>query len=498
MGLDKIHESVEHSEMASLLAMIGMSVKKLANLIGKKLRGKDLEEFKTWKAQNMPMKKWKEKKSLERLAKVYQFTLHLISAMGPKVIRGIPRYSWHLRIKTPEGIRSWYLEGDPIRVYPLGSFYEGIMPDKYFRFEGKLDPKDTWNPFAYKKLEATVKILDKGKVHYKSRGIPEVIDLDFKGKLLTGKWRLTQAEKKSDMYDLQKLSFVQLRVTEFVLHRHWIPTDETKVWHYDVRILKDGILDEFNIYPVEDLELWEAEEGDSFKAVRKTCYEVKEWFIKEGEGIKRKVGRLWTSVDVLDYGRVNIIEDTAVFQSMEFYGKKLKGYWVAKKTDVDWRFIKSSLPSPKLTKETTELSGNPITGEYYKPFKMEKKRGWDYFWLRMYDMKKFTRCEEEEKARTQYLKGIDFPKAVQEVLVCLASRPGTLPLARVAAVKFSDEWDVETATKWITKNALHTWSRAQIREERKSQGNINNHGNSIISKGGRCESTCLLENPVGS
>jgi len=422
-------------------------------------------EFKEWIERAKEY--WKKKpKGTEKMSKVLDFVLHVITAMGPPHVRGIPNISWHLRIKTPTKIRSWNLRSDPLREYPLPSFEEVFPDSRYFDYEGKLDADHPMNPFGFKRLEANCIIEDRGKVRYNViQEKPEIIELEFKGEFLKGKWHLIQEEAKSDIYTLDKLSKEQLSKKQFVLHLHEVPIDSGK-YHIDIRILMDGYLDEFNIY---NLEPWTLKEEERVKAHRKVCYQVKDWFIKEGKGIKRRVGNVWTKIDVLDSGRVDVIERNPYFMSMIFYGNKIKGYYILKKEDNQWFFIKSRLPKPKLAVR----EGDPITGTYYSPFKIEKKKGWNYYWVHIYDIKKFTRCVNDKDARELYLKGISIPDTVLELNICLVPRPGTLPLARLASIKVSDTVSEEEITNWIKRNGLHTWSRTMIRKERKTQQQLN-------------------------
>jgi len=438
---------------------------------------KKTDEFKEWLQRAKEFWK-KQPKGTEKMAKKYPFVLHVITAMGPVHIRGIPNVEWHLRIKTDEGIRSWNIIGDPVRESPLAAFIEPSIDEKYFDYEGKLEPEHPINPFGFKQLEANCMIYDKGTVEYESEGTPEVIKLKFKGRLLKGEWKLTQEEKGSDIYALEKLSRHELMTKEFVLHLHEVPENSGKM-HTDIRIKMNGYMEEFNLY---HLEPWTTKEEEPIRAVRKKCYDVEGWFIKEGKGIRRKVGGIWTKVDVLDHGTVDIIEINPFFMSMMFHGKKLKGYYVAKKTDEGWIFMKSKLPHTELAG-----TGNPLTGDYYKPFKIEKKKGWNYYWVHIYDIKEFTRCVSENEARELYLKGINIPKQVLEVNVCLVPRKGTLPLARLQGIKVSDEWTEEQAIKWIKENALHTWSMTMIRKTKKEKSI--NEMVSVNDDGEGCE-TC--------
>jgi hypothetical protein len=220
--------------------------------------------------------------------------------------------------------------------------------------------------------------------------------------------------------------------------------------HWDIRVKlteNPKILIEWNLWknPLE------ANVGDPIPGLLKTCNDPKNWFMIEGQKLPRKVGSLETFVDVLDHGKIDIIEQTGGFMSMKLYGDKIKGYWVLKRSpEGDWFFIRSKLP------QAQTLSGDPLKGDYYDPFIQGQKKGWDYYWLHLYDMRVFTRCESDYKT---YFPDLSIPDYVEDILVCLYPKPGTLHWARVSQVKFKGDTPIETATKWIKDNNLHTWTQ---------------------------------------
>jgi len=253
----------------------------------------------------------------------------------------------------------------------------------------------------------------------------------------------------------------------FALQKHWIPLQEGAKFpedygfHWDIR-LSNGT--EFNLYsdPVSTpIEEW-------IKAKRKTCKEIKEWMTIDKEHTMKMVGPLVTFVDPIDKGKAEVFEMTPDFMSMKFHGDKLIGYFVYKRNpDGDQIFIKSKLPKAKLAG-----TGDPSTGNFFKPFEFEQKKGWDYYWLYIYAPEDFTRCLVDWK---EYLKDLSKPSEILDILVCLYPRPGTIHGARVEAVKVSNNWTKEQATDWIKQNKLHTWAGELIRkkhEEKKSLEDI--------------------------
>ncbi len=62
-------------------------------------------------------------------------------------------------------------------------------------------------------------------------------------------------------------------------------------------------------------------------------------------------------VEILDKGKMQSIESTADFGSMKFFGTKLKGFWITKKTDGSWLFFRSqAAPLPKAKLKDIDLT----------------------------------------------------------------------------------------------------------------------------------------------
>jgi hypothetical protein len=375
-----------------------------------------------------------------------KFNLQVNTYMGQVVVRAVPHVEFYFRLQT-NGVDSWYLDGDPVRINEIGAMYEGKVNNKWMTWEGKIQPGEMYNPT--KTLIATMRNFDSGSATVEVETDDQdrkIYHLKLHGKILKGNYDLIQEEKGADMYSWKVKEQSSLASGEFVLHRHY--WDNKQHWDIRVKITENPkILIEWNLWknPLE------ANVGDPIPGLLKTCNDPKNWFMIEGQKLPRKVGSLETFVDVLDHGKIDIIEQTGGFMSMKLYGDKIKGYWVLKRSpEGDWFFIRSKLP------QAQTLSGDPLKGDYYDPFIQGQKKGWDYYWLHLYDMRVFTRCESDYKT---YFPDLSIPDYVEDILVCLYPKPGTLHWARVSQVKFKGDTPIETATKWIKDNNLHTWTQ---------------------------------------
>lgn len=395
-----------------------------------------------------------------------KFTLHVNTYMGQIVIRAIPHIEHYFRLQTDKGVFSWYIGGNPMRAPELPATFEGKVDKKWMTFEGEIKPGEPYNPT--KTLTARMRILDTGPCDYEIETDKDgkmIFKLELRGKALQGNFVLEQEEKGSDIFVWKAVEKLEiLSEAEFVLHRHY--WDNKQHWDIRVKLPEDPKeLLEWNLYgnPLEvDVE-------EPIRAVIKTCRQPEKWFITEGKNIMRTVGGLETYIDVIDHGKMNIIEASEGFMSMKFFGNKLTGYWVLKRNPIDnqWYFIKSKLPEPQKEAEQLKGTGDPLKGDYFEPFKKIQKQGWSYYWLEIYDLRNFTRCVENPE---EYIPEVfqKKPKEILDILVCLYSRPGKIHGARVSRVKVSEEMDEKEAINWIKKMKLHTWEGEMIRKERKS------------------------------
>lgn len=236
-------------------------------------------------------------------------------------------------------------------------------------------------------------------------------------------------------------------------------------YHWDLRFhIGKKYLDEFNLFknPLE------TKEEEPIRAVKKKCADM-EWMKIKRKGTRMKQYGVWSTVETIDHGSIEIIEDTPSFMSMNIYGKKLKGYHILKKNK-PYVFMKSKLPKGELMELVEEyhksLIGDPRTGSYYKPFHIEEKRNWDYFVTHIYDIKRFTKIESQDRVK-DYLENISIPSGVT-IGVGLYFMPGRIHNAKIAYIKFDkNKWNYEEAEQWIKSNKLHTWEHSQIRKKRK-------------------------------
>uniref|UniRef100_A0A6H1ZRP4 DNA ligase domain protein n=1 Tax=viral metagenome TaxID=1070528 RepID=A0A6H1ZRP4_9ZZZZ len=160
---------------------------------------------------------------------------------------------------------------------------------------------------------------------------------------------------------------------KFYLTEHWwrgaVVIRGERVSHWDLRYDEGKIpfrywsLDKNPVYIKERI-----------NALEKECKE-KRWLTFEGAIPPRPKAPDWLKpgnpnksipahVDRLDEGSVTILSDTDKFKSFIFKGKKLKGYWIMRKTlpkELVWIFEKSSLPGgPLRKKESVMLNENEL------------------------------------------------------------------------------------------------------------------------------------------
>jgi len=398
------------------------------------------------KHASFSLKKEYMKESPEKLNNI-RFTLSLVSWMGAKHIRLQPRFRWYLFLddKESDSVRTFRIDGSPIGSDTIGAVEMERSNRKWLSYEGSIEAGSRW--IETKRLEGHMSILDKGIVSLKKTEEDgrELLSLEFKGKKLKGKWKIEQYEKGTEYYGMEKLS--ELKKCKYVFHEHKI---EGKEPHWDIRIeIEKNKLLEFN--------LWKnIAKLDKSRALPKMCYDSS-WFIHKGQKLMKKVGEKKSYIWVLDYGDVNILEDTPTFKSFEFSSagvlkdNRLNGYYILKKEDGIYYFEKSSLPGEERKSSITlEEKGSML------PFSMdtEEKEGWDYFYIKVHDMRKYTRCTNDV---SRYL-DIEIPSGVT-IYICFFNRPGKIHGAEVGQIKFTkDKWTHDKAKEWIKSKNLDTWS----------------------------------------
>jgi len=288
-------------------------------------------------------------------------------------------------------------------------------------------------------------ILDKGSVTVDRRMEEnvEVLNLSFHGKALRGKWTLSQEERASEAYSLEKAK--ELSKGRFSLQEHKI--GEKSHWDVRVDVGWEGKLLEWNL-PFNPLEV------NSQPAVKKICTDPS-WLEKGKKGWeKAKVGPLETEVRELDSGPVEVLETSPLFYSFQFKGEKLKGLWILINRGEGFRFEASKLPF--------HLSKDPLAGKEYDPPVVEKKPKRMLVYL--YDPRFFTRAEPDFK---EYLPDLSLPAGVKDVVIALYQVPGKIRFARVMAVIFDpEEFTEEAAINWVKKNKLAEFVSLQIRHEK--------------------------------
>jgi len=389
--------------------------------------------------------------------KVGRFSLIEHSYMGQVVIRAMPVVEWHLLIDDGQAkILDFKSEDEnPLYVSPLAVSLEGRIAKKWLDFEGTLRAGEHWNP--NKELESEVRILASGKCEliYDEVDGREQITLRIPAGAMKGEYVLLQEERDSPFYVFtshKTLSMLELEglVGKFVYDEHTIDGRT----HYDIRILlpNQEFLWEFSGLDSDILKTREEQ-----TALLKKCYDLSWIDFKFREGIK-KVGPLKTFVKRIDQGEATVFNAGSDFWSFELLGKKFgqvtPSYLVARRQNRRWSLSFATLP------QLSRGKGEPKTGEYYSPFKRISKRGWNYFLLRLYDLRKFTRMEPDEMTKLYFPK-LKIPPGVI-LSIGLYPVPGQLHHVRVAQVQFPDTWSEEEARRWIIRNKLHTWTRERI------------------------------------
>ena len=406
-----------------------------------------------WAKKQFPeeYEKWEEWIGKEELSEVH-YAIVLTSYKGPTHIRDLPQYQWYLLLddRGTGSIRTFGIEGNPLRDNIFSLWELNRVNRKWLTFEGKIKPGSPFNPT--KVLVADYSIVAKGTASYDREvedGV-ETIKLKLRGTTgPKGEYQITQEEKGADIYTMEKLSSELHQDNPFVLQRHYWDSKE----HWDIRVRRE-VIDEWNLWknPLN------FKTGDSTKAVRKTCDDPSWMDIRE-KGTERKVGPLLTKVDPLDDGTVSILEENPHFISMEFHGKKLKGYFILKRTEGGWIFQKAVLPKAFESSELQE--GNP-RGKPFEEFPIVEREGWNHFDVHLYDLRFFTRCEPQERVKA-YLPDLEIPEGVT-IFLCLYPVPGTMHHTRIAKISFkSDRWTHDKAIAFIRSKRLYSFDSPQIK-----------------------------------
>ncbi len=393
------------------------------------------EKYEKWK-------KYMAGELSEELKKSIRYAFVSVSWMGPRAKTGrqLPQYRFYLLLEDKKGsLRVFLVDGNMMRDDYLSAFEYDRVGSSWLDREGMISPDTPFNP--NKELAAKYSPLSKGKVTYgfdHTAGKPDVISIRASG--IRGSWVLSQTERGSDHWTLRKISKEEKSMEQFVLHKHCLESG----CHWDIRF-KSGW--EINIY--ED----PLQKEPSSRAIRKGCPGIEKWWFTEG---KRKipVGGVMTDVEYIDHGSVNVLNNTASFSSFIFHGKKLKGYFILKKSGATWIFQRSAMPGEK------KLSG-------LEPLEVPKVvdiAGRETFTVYFYDIKKFSRCETEEKSKKYF--DFNIPEGIR-IGVCLYPVSGEIPDARIGyIIAERKKWNLTEITDFFNRHKLRTWKGKQIREKK--------------------------------
>ena len=289
------------------------------------------------------------------------FVVQYLTYMGQVVVRGIPNQTWFLRIKEDGKIFSWIADSDFTKYSPVALRFEGVVSDKKFDFEGDVPPNSEYNPS--KTLIGKMTIVDTGSCALKRDLVngAEYLAMQFHGKELKGRFVIAQEEKGSIIYSIEKLSLLELDAAKFVLQKHEIKTPQGLKSHFDIKL---DLGFEFSLY-LDPLTL--LKEGDSSKAVYKVCKDIQSWMEISEPKTKMMVGQLETYVTPIDKGKVTVIQNSLPsFISMEFYGEKLKGYFIFKEENSQGRFERAKVPhsdTPLPSRDSHPPSSTNLTEE---------------------------------------------------------------------------------------------------------------------------------------
>jgi len=361
---------------------------------------KNKEKFEEWLKRAKAH--WSGTKKLLKALAYYTLHEHKWIRLGrtgePVGSRKLPQREWFLHLQIDGKPRTWRLEFNPLWAYPLAASYEGRTNKRWMDFEGTLEPGEAWNP--NKKLKSRMVILAKGRVEVDAsrESNREILKLSFKSGTMKGTWILSQEERGSEIYKLDKV-FLHKARTQFVLQKHtWAGGH-----HFDIRVDKDSFLDEWSI-PSDPLKL--------FREVEVNRKQIKDrsWLTTEG---KKKIDGVMTEIKILDSGDVDIINDSPFFVSMRFYGKKLKGLYHLIQRNKKWFFGPSELPRTQ------------------KAIKIEEKPS--RIIVHLHDIRFFSSCEPESKNKRY---SVPEPPPGAKLRICAYPRPDRIHGVMIQSIIF--------------------------------------------------------------
>jgi len=433
--------------------------------IPKEWREKHLDKYNEW--LKWVKKKWEELGEIEEeeVPKRIEWRLILATWKGAEIIRGLPNERWFLQIKRGDRIDEWKLHENPFFAESIVALKTKKATLRDWKREGKSRPNTRYN--ESKTLEGEIVEIEKGKgslldLTEEDRG--EYI-LELEGKEFGGIFRLVQDEKGSELWILTKeevKALEQLEKPKFSIQRHW--------WgdavHFDLSM---QIPDK----PIEEgYEKWalvanplKARLGEPIRVVKYHICKDPRWFYLEADIPPGEEAPEWqregnptknlvAHVRVEDKGTYTPIERTDNFRSFILEGKKIRGYYVLRRFNSDWYFIKARLP-----KTRGELREGEPWDRALSPPRVETKE--DSIIVTLYPIKYFSSSLPEEQ-----IERYDLPPLPKGVSLNLAKYPreGTVHGVRVQSITFDrDIWSEEKALAWIRENRLDRWLASYIR-----------------------------------
>lgn len=254
------------------------------------------------------------------------------------------------------------------KPYLLEVFLKGKRYKGRFLFR-KLPRKEEWKEtgkkpfvwFAWKPINQTPYVLSSRSILKKF--VPpqgrSAISLEWENKIPENlKWwkRNWTGEKAIEtIKEIRKLllkrNILSLSQLNFTLQRRWWKGQKVirgiPVENWWLRF-SNGIYFNLDANPLV--------QKKGINALKKTFSDSK-WMNFKGEIPPGEEGnpnkKIDAHIEILDKGKVNLIENTERFISMKFHGTKLKGFWISKRANRLWIFeISQAGASPKKLKDT--------------------------------------------------------------------------------------------------------------------------------------------------
>jgi len=282
---------------------------------------------------------------------------------GPVVVRGQPQIfyvlilhdgsihkAWHFSVNILKMLEEASVDGESLDMEEFFREYcplaverilesvqcveipeEHVKDNALLKDSGSLPPEHPLNP--NKELDLNFDTLDKGAALIIGEEKDQFYRIEFQGKLLKGlyvlfrqapgsvMWKMDRAElpHPKERIESEEMEKHFVGKSQFVLHKHYGEGIKT---HWDIRILAEGRLLEFNIYknPME------MDKNEEALAGRKYCEDLS-WFIVEGQGIEKIVNDLVTKIDVLDRGSAEVLSNDDLQATFILEGGHFQGHY---------------------------------------------------------------------------------------------------------------------------------------------------------------------------